>query len=762
MTEAADRYVELADEELDEAYEPPMAIEEYVDQLFERPQLAAHSTKYLLQAIEHHGTRTVVEEGERRERYRFFDDPYNDGEHAILGNTRVLNDFVDTVRSIASGRGKDDKMVWVHGPTATGKSEFKRCLVNGLREYSKTPEGRRYTVEWNVSSMHEWGSGEEDNWYTSPVQVHPLTVFPERVRKTLLEDLEEAEDDVLPSRVEGDIDPFSREAYGYLEERYRRKGRSKIFSAVTQDDHLRVKNYVVDHGHGIGVLHSEDSGAPKQRLVGTWMEAMLQKLDSRGRKNPQAFSYDGVLSQGNGLLTVVEDAVQHADLLQRLLNVSDEGSVKLDKGIRMDVDTLVVVISNPDLEAQIQKQAELDEGDPLKALKRRLEKHEFRYLTNLGLEADLLRREITGETGFHAEHLPILGSRGDTSTAAEENTSREIREPLHVEVGVSLDSSRHRELAPHTLEAAATYAVVTRLDDTHLSPGMTLIEKARLYDQGYVRRGDERLEKEDFDLPDDTAEGRNGIPVTYSRDVIADLLNTEPNRSHTELPVEEVITPEDVLDAMADGLIDDPLFSESEAKEYEEEVEIVREHVLEQQGRDVIDALTHDRYVDDETVEEYVEHVYAWYEDEPLEGEHGREEADPLKMKVFEVDHLGRFTDSDYTDLEPSSEVERFREDKVVKALNVQAWRSRDGFHTDEFDPREIPVLEDVVSTYDWSDVQRLYEDLTPSQWVDPPESTETHRLKQKTIDNMVEHLDYTAASAELASRRVMEEVEWD
>jgi len=64
-----------------------------------------------------------------------------------------------------------------------------------------------------------------------------------------------------------------------------------------------------------------------------------RELDSRGRKNPQAFSYDGVLSQGNGLLTIVEDAAQHADLLQKLLNVPDEGHVKLDKGIGMDIDT---------------------------------------------------------------------------------------------------------------------------------------------------------------------------------------------------------------------------------------------------------------------------------------------------------------------------------------------------------------------------------------------------------------------------------------
>ncbi len=148
-----------------------------------------------------------------------------------------------------------------------------------------------------------------------------------------------------------------------------------------------MKNYVVDVGQGIGVLHSEDDGSPKERLVGSWMPSMLRELDSRGRKNPQAFSYDGVLSQGNGLLTVVEDAAQHADLLQKLLNVPDESHVKLDKGIGMDIDTQLLIISNPDLDAELDKYSDRNGRDPLKALKRRLDKHEFTYLTNLSLEA---------------------------------------------------------------------------------------------------------------------------------------------------------------------------------------------------------------------------------------------------------------------------------------------------------------------------------------------------------------------------------------
>ena len=757
-----EEYIDRADESLDAAYEAPMSLAEYVDTVLETPQVAAHASKYLLDAIEAAGTRTVIEEGEEKERYRFFDDPHNDGEHAILGNTEVLNAFVDDLRSIAAGRGKDEKIIWLEGPTATGKSELKRCLINGLREYSKTPEGRRYTVEWNVAgaggsaTSMTYGNAaieDEDDWYESPVQAHPLTVFPDDVRTDLLAEVNERLDDHIPIRVDGELDPFSREAYDFLEEQYRRQGETDLFSAVTQPAHLRVKNFVVDVGHGIGILHSEDEGTPKERLVGSWMHGMLRELDSRGRKNPQAFSYDGVLSQGNGLLTVVEDAAQHADLLQKLLNVPDESHVKLDKGIGMDVDTQLIIISNPDLEAQLNKHADREGQDPLKALKRRLDKHEFTYLTNLSLEAQLLRRELTNETQVW-----------DPETWDELETW--IQEPLTISVRDEVETATEKELAPHTVESAALYAVVSRLDSAEIPTGLDLVDKALLFDRGYLMEGDERVDIDDYDLETTTEDGDHGIPVTYVRDIVADLLHEPQDRHHPDLPVEHVLMPRDVLNAVAEGLEDAPVFSTNEATEYEERVVTVKNYIFGQQEQDVLDAMMRDKRVDEATVEEYIEHVYAWESDDQIENERGeRVDPDPLKMKVFEIEHLGRFDDKNYDGNEPDHAVEQFRTDKIITALNRHAWQRRDEeFRVGDVNPKEIPVINTVLGSYDWDDIQRTYEDFEPGQWDNPPSGTETARLKDKTLDNMVEMFDYTPASAELTSRHVMSQVSyrWD
>ncbi|WP_181686282.1 PrkA family serine protein kinase [Halorhabdus salina] len=756
----AQQYLTNANEQLAATYEPPMTLSDYVETILAEPRLAADASTYLLDAIEAAGTRTVIEEGEERERYRFFDDPYNDGEHAILGNTDVLNDLVDDLRTIAARRGKAEKIIWLAGPTATGKSELKRCLINGLRAYSRSDAGRRYTVEWNLSGASETGGrltygdhpSDEDDWLESPVQTHPLSVFPRAVRQDLLATLSTRLGDHTDVNVQSDLDPFSRVAYEYLEDQYRRDGAQELFTAVTDPDHLRVKNYVVDVGQGIGVLHAEDEGTPKERLVGSWMPGMLRELDSRGRKNPQAFSYDGVLSQGNGLLTIVEDAAQHADLLRKLLNVPDEQSVKLDRGIEMDVDTQLLIISNPDLEAQLDKHADRGGSDPLKALKRRLDKHEFGYLTTLSLEAQLLHRELTGDpTVWTADSYDELADR--------------IREPLTVDVrggsGVT-----DIELAPLTIEAAALYDVVSRLAERDLPSSLNFVEKALIFDRGYHEDGNERIDAAEFEFDSDAPDGDRGIPVTYTRDIIADLLHADRDRHHPELDVASVIMPGDVLDALASGLIDAPVFGESEVETFAKRVTQVETYIRSRQEADVLDAMLKEKRVERETVAEYVEAVYAWATDGRVENDRGEDvPPDPLTMRVFEVEHLGRFTESHYDGNEPGEAVRAFRNDRIVTAVNRHAWESRDeGFTVEEFEPESIPVIESILGSHDWETVRRTFEDFEPGQWADPPQGTETERVKGRTIDRLVDEFGYSLASAELTSRYVLDGVahRWD
>jgi predicted Ser/Thr protein kinase len=211
---------------------------------------------------------------------------------------------------------------------------------------------------------------------------------------------------------------------------------------------------------------------------------------------------------------------------------------------------------------------------------------------------------------------------------------------------------------------------------------------------------------------------------------------------------------------MAEGLAEAPVFSKHERQEYAERVAPAEAYVLDRQEADVLEAMLEGHQVDAETVEEYVEQVYAWAMDEPIEDDRGRPvEPDPLVAKVFEVEHLGRFSEADYDGTVPNDDVEAFRREQVITALNRHAWERRgEDFRVGDVDLTEVPAIADVLASNDWDDVRRIFEDFDPRQWEDPPAGTETARVKAETIDRLLER-GYSPASAELTSRRVVERV---
>jgi predicted Ser/Thr protein kinase len=173
-----------------------------------------------------------------------------------------------------------------------------------------------------------------------------------------------------------------------------------------------------------------------------------------------------------------------------------------------------------------------------------------------------------------------------------------------------------------------------------------------------------------------------------------------------------------------------------------------------------------EKRVDEATVEEYITHVYAWANDEQVTNDRGElEDPDPLKMKIFEIEHLGRFSAESYDGNEPSPTVRQFRTAKIITALNRHAWRNRDeDFTVEDVRMKDIPVIKSVLGNHDWDDVRRTFEDLDPRRWDDPPSGTQTATVKERTISNMLDMFEYTEASAELTSRHVMSQVSyrWD
>lgn len=727
MTEKeTQRIIDKANQAVEESSEAPMSLQEFIDKLVEDPNLARNAHQYLLDAIRYFGRRKVFEKGEEKKRYRFFDDPANDGEHAVFGNTDVLNQFVRNLEVVANSSDRMQKIILFVGPTATGKSEFKRCIVNGLREYSKTEEGKRYTCEWNSTntvSRSDMTYGEPQsiqtepgNWKRSPVQTNPISVVPKDVR------------DQIEQKFSGNksistgvgLDPLSQKEYDEIHKYYENED-GATFDNITDPQHFRARRYIIDETQGVGILTSEDDGSVKEKLLGSWMQSMLRELDSVGEKDPRAFSYDGVISQGNNGVSIVEDATKHIDVLVHLLNLPDESHTKIDKEIGFDVDTVPIFISNPDLLGKLQGSSTAGSGvedshknDPMKAIKRRIIKYGFRYLTGLSNEARLLRKEIQGFT----DDL--------------RSESVDISDPMIID---------NKEFAPHTIESVGLYNVITRLSDNELSDAedLDLVDKALLYDRGYVDREDGgRLDIDDVDVKKSDDEGKYGIPVTYSRDVISNLVYSSEK---------DVYLPQEIIESLKENLSSTPVFSGKEANAFEECSDLIVDYIYERQEEDVIESILHDRNATEDAIEEYVDNLYEWYDD----GEY-----DEYLLYDFERKHLG--TDqSDYTNQEPDDSVSKLRVERIIRPINRYHWRQRNKeFELSEIEFSEIPALSSIIGNYSWSDVFSTYPNLDIVQWENPPENTETDRIKSKCVENMVDELEYSERSAEMTSEMVV------
>jgi len=749
-------FMEQARREIDETYADTLTLDEYVDTVLDEPTQASQSTKYLLEAIESQGTRTVIEEGEEKERYEFFDDPFNEGEHAILGNTDVLNGFVDDLREIVSGRGKEEQVTWIAGPTATGKSELKRLLVNGLSEYSKTDDGRRYTLEWNVTGSDDGSaraydggaagtSDDEADWYTDPVQTHPLSVFPEDTQQELVDVINDAhvdDDNPITLQVDAALSPFSQEAYDELESAYAAAGEEDLFDSITDEQHLRVTSYLMDEGQGIGILSAEDSGAPIEKLAAKFMPRVNAELGAKGKYDARAFNYNGILAQGNGGITIVEDADKHTDILEKLMNIPEEDEVKIDKGISMDLDTQMILISNPNLEEKLRKEQDKQQFDDLRALRRRLDKHEFKYLLNHSLENQLLRRELSDEnTVWDNEEYDEI--------------DEQVTEAMYLNVKED-DGVTERELAPHAIEAAALYDVMTRM-----VPGeendLSVRQKAILYDTGEVTKGGETKELEDFDIPERAAEGQNGLTATFTKETIAGMLREDTGHRHDELAIENVIMPQDVIDALYGGMESEETFAPDEVKEYQNLRGAVDSYIFDRQEEDVLDALMADVEITEDTVQRYVDHVFADFQDTTVSTDSGKEDPDPFFMKEFETGYLGKFNDSSYgTDAQANKNVREFRRDDIVLAAGTQNWNSDEGDGDGEGPAIDnIPVLQSMLGEYDWEDVHRFHPEFEPNNWEDETQPQDLEGLKEQTLEQLQEQ-GYSEESAFLTARHVI------
>ncbi len=507
----------------------------YLECVERNPAVARNSWQRLYDMLESHGTSPAARAGAPR-RYRLFDDPFGGGRDAVYGLDEPLEQLVRTLRAGARGLGPERRVILLHGPVGSAKSTIARLLKRGLEEYSKTEAGAIYTFDWQV----------DESVVPSPMHQDPLLLVPPEARSALEERLNRRHRGDYRLAVEGELDPVSR----FYFERLMAEHDGDWTRVV---EHVRVRRFVLSEKDrvGIGTFQPKDEkNQDSTELTGDLNYRRIAEFGSDS--DPRAFNFDGEFNIANrGMLEFIEVLKLDVAFLYDLLGATQEHSIKPKKFAQTHVDEVILGHTN---EPEYKK---LQSNELMEAFRDRTIKIDVPY--NLA---------ISDELAIHRRQF------------AERDLSG-------------------RTLAPHTLEIAALWAVLTRLEDpTH--PNLSILQKARLYDGQAVQGfGAEHVREMRASAE---REGLFGISPRYVQDRIATaLVSDKPS-----------IGPLDVLDSLEHGLVHHSLVSNEETRRrYVQLIGAAREEYEEIIKREVQEAIAADRESLERLCAKYLDNVRA-------------------------------------------------------------------------------------------------------------------------------------------------------
>ncbi|MBI5362720.1 MAG: serine protein kinase [Planctomycetes bacterium] len=522
--------------------------QEYLEIAEKNPLVARNAWQRLYDMIDSHGSVKPEKRGAHK-RWKIFDDPFTDGQDAVYGLDEPLAQLVQTLRAGARGLGPERRVLLLHGPVGSAKSTIARLLKRGLETYSRTDEGALFTFEWRVDGAV----------VPSPMHQEPLLLVPTEARKAVEERLNKKLRREYRITLQGELDPVSRYFHELLMQRY-----AGDWAKVVE--HVRVRRVVLSEKDRVGIGTFQPKDEKNQDSTELTGDLNYRKIAEYGSdSDPRAFNFDGEFNVANrGMLEFVEVLKLDVAFLYDLLGATQEHSIKPRKFAQTSIDEVILGHTN---EPEYKK---LASNDLMEAFRDRTIKIDVPYNLACSDEVDIHRRQ------FGKKRLS------------------------------------GRTLAPHTLEIAALWAVLTRLEDpTH--PNLTLLQKARLYDgqdvQGFSR---EQLREIKEQHP---REGMSGISPRYVQDRIATCIASDAL----------TVGPLMVLDALEAGLRHHSLVSNEETrKRYVQLVAVAREEYEETVKREVQMAIVSDKEAVDRLCSKYIDNVKAHITREKVVDEHGR------------------------------------------------------------------------------------------------------------------------------------------
>ncbi|MBX3432522.1 MAG: serine protein kinase [Pirellulales bacterium] len=481
--------------------------EQYLDIVAGNPQVTRTAYQRLYDMILSYGVEVEEKGREKRYCYRFFEDPDNEGRDAVFGLRGPLHNLVNALKSAAHEYGIEKRVLLLHGPVGSSKSTIVRLLKQGLQRYSATDEGALYTLGW-VDEQDP----EEVHW--CPMNEEPLHLIPARFRPDVEAQLNagRGEDD-FKVRIRGDLDPFCRFMYQNRLKKY-----DGDWTRVVQD--VRIKRVILSEQDRVGIGTFQPKDEKNQDATELTGDINYRKIAVYGSESdPRAFNFDGEFNIANrGIIEFVEVLKLDVAFLYDLLGASQEHRIKPKKFAQTDIDEVILGHTN---EPEYKR---LQNNEFMEALRDRTVKIDIPYVTTLADEIQIYEKDYNPRTV-----------------------------PKHI--------------APHTIEMAAMWAVLTRLEEPKHA-GLSRLQKLKLYNgktlPGFTRDNINELRDESHN------EGLIGISPRYVQDKISNALVNHPESSS--------INPFMVLNELETGLKHHSLINSEETKgEYRELLSVVKE-----------------------------------------------------------------------------------------------------------------------------------------------------------------------------------------
>ncbi len=549
------------------------SFEDYLEIVRRQPTVCRNAYQRLFDLVISFGTEEYTEYKKRIIRYKFFDDPFDGGKDAVFGIDVHLMKLVDVLRAAAMGYGAEKRVILLHGPVGSAKSTIARLLKKGLEWYSKQPEGCLYTFSWMNADGTE---------VPSPLNEDPLKLVPLELREQVLGEMGKDLALKYPLRMEGDLDPVSRFMY------------KAIMAEVGGDwtqliDRIKVRRIVLSEKDRVGIGTFQPKDEKNQDSTELTGDINYRKIAEYGSdSDPRAFNFDGEFCVANrGLIEFVEVLKLDVAFLYDLLGASQEHTIKPKKFPQTVIDEVIIGHTN---EPEYRK---LQSNEFMEALRDRTIKIDIPYITKWREEARIYHRDY--------------------------NKKRVAR-----------------NIAPHTLEMAAMWAVLTRLEQPK-KLNLTLVQKMKLYDgkliPGYTEDNVKELRKSAV------REGLEGISPRYVQDKISNALVRDPDGRS--------INPFMVLNALESGLKGHALLRDEDTrKRYREQLGMVKAEYENIIKKEVQKAITADEGAIARLCAGYIDNVKAYTQKERVKNPYTGADEDPDERLMRSIEEKIEIADA--------------------------------------------------------------------------------------------------------------------